>query len=92
MGNVQRNNLNADRTTYREYISDTISISASACAIFCSEEACGFWPKRKDIVRVCDRLRDMCMCRLNRFVIVVYGCGWRCAFSGRTMTMVECRC
>lgn len=35
---------------YREYMSETMSISASAWAIFCSEESWGWRPKRKDIV------------------------------------------
>jgi hypothetical protein len=38
---------------YRLYMSETMSISASACAIFCSDESCGRPPKRKDIVCVC---------------------------------------
>lgn len=38
------------KETYREYMSETISISASACAIFCSLEICGWRPKRKDIL------------------------------------------
>jgi hypothetical protein len=37
---------------YRLYMSETMSISASACAIFCSDESCGRPPKRKDIVCV----------------------------------------
>jgi hypothetical protein len=35
--------------SYRLYISDTMSISASACAIFCSLEIWGFAPKNMDI-------------------------------------------
>jgi len=31
---------------------ETISISASAAAIFSAELGCGRWPKRKDIVAV----------------------------------------
>lgn len=31
---------------------ETISISASAAAIFSAEEGCGLWPKRKDILAV----------------------------------------
>ena len=31
-------------------IFETISISASAAAIFSAEDGCGRWPKRKDIV------------------------------------------
>jgi hypothetical protein len=39
-----------ERETYRLYISLTISISASACAIFCSEDNCGLPPRpKKDI-------------------------------------------
>jgi hypothetical protein len=33
-------------------MSDTISISASAAAIFCSEESWGRPPKRKDILYI----------------------------------------
>jgi hypothetical protein len=40
------------RSTYRLYMSETMSISASAAAIFCSEESWGRPPKRKDIL--CD--------------------------------------
>lgn len=35
---------------YRLYMSDTMSISASAAAIFSAEVGCGRAPKRKDIV------------------------------------------
>lgn len=38
--------------TNRVYMSDTMSISASACAIFCSEETCGRPPNRYDILSV----------------------------------------
>jgi hypothetical protein len=44
--------------TYREYMSETMSISASACAIFCSEEIWGWRPKRKDILAVLVGERD----------------------------------
>jgi hypothetical protein len=38
---------------YRLYISDTMSISASACAIFCSDEICGRPPMpKKDMLCV----------------------------------------
>ena len=40
--------------TYREYMSETMSISASAWAIFCSEEICGWRPKRNDMMAVVD--------------------------------------
>lgn len=40
------------KKAYRLYMSDTMSISASACAIFCSEESCGLPPKRKDILNL----------------------------------------
>ena len=36
--------------TNRVYMSDTMSISASACASFCSEESWGWRLKRKDIL------------------------------------------
>lgn len=39
---------------YRLNISDIISTSVSAAAIFSAEESCGRPPKRKDIV--CERL------------------------------------
>lgn len=39
--------------TYRAYISETMSISASAWAIFCSDDSCGWRPKRNDILAVC---------------------------------------
>ena len=35
--------------TYRLYMSETMSISASAAAIFCSDESWGRPPKRKDM-------------------------------------------
>lgn len=38
-------------------MSDTISISASACAIFCSDEIWGLCPKRKDILEVFGRIQ-----------------------------------
>ena len=40
--------------TYRAYMSETMSISASAWAIFCSEESCGWRPKRNDMLAVYD--------------------------------------
>lgn len=39
---------------HREYMSDTMSISASAWASFCSEEICGWRPKKYDILRACE--------------------------------------
>lgn len=36
--------------TYRLYMSETMSISASAAAIFCSDESWGRPPKRKDMI------------------------------------------
>lgn len=41
------NILGGGRVTYRLYMSETMSISASACAIFCSEEICGRPPMPK---------------------------------------------
>jgi len=43
-----------ERRAYRLYMSETISISVSAAAIFCSEESWGRPPpKRKDILCGC---------------------------------------
>lgn len=42
------------RFTYWLNMFDTISISASAAAIFSAEVGCGLWPKRKDIVGQCE--------------------------------------
>lgn len=41
---------NYNGITYRLYMSETISISASAAAIFSAEEGWGRPPKRKDMV------------------------------------------
>jgi len=45
---------------YRLYMSDTMSISASAAAIFCSDVGWGRPPKRKDMIAVVD---DKLLCR-----------------------------
>jgi hypothetical protein len=45
--------LRRERAKYRLYMSETMSISASACAIFCSEEIWGLAPMpKKDMVDV----------------------------------------
>lgn len=55
---------------YREYMSDTMSISASAWAIFCSEEIWGWRLKRKDmLVVVWEQAR-----RRGRKRWIVWGC------------------
>ena len=38
--------------SYRLYMSETMSISASAAAIFCSDDGWGRPPKRKDMIAV----------------------------------------
>jgi hypothetical protein len=51
--------------TYRLYMSETMSISASAAAIFCSDESWGRPPKRKDMFVCVVLVRGSKVCRLG---------------------------
>jgi hypothetical protein len=65
-----------EKQTHRLYISETISISASACAIFCSDEICGRPPMPKKDMLICFDF-ESASCRDDWCGVLVFEAGLR---------------